>query len=267
MRSLIKQFTPPFIMSWVRSIRNSRYGFKGDYSSWGVAESQCNGYADDGIFERVKRAVLAVKSGECYGERDSITFQEPQYTWSSLACLMHVAAREGQLRVLDFGGSLGSVYYMNRRFFNGLTVEWSIVEQSHFVDFGKAVLSDEVLNFFHSIDDCLSVRSPNLLLLSSVIQYLPKPFSLLDELLSKNVPFVLLDRTPLTKAGRSILTVQHVNPSIYSANYPAWIIDEYKLHKLFSSYGYEVIEDFQSELDPSCNDFAFKGIFFQKVIQ
>ena len=267
MKRLIKQLVPPLLIEWIRSIKNSQYGFKGDYSSWEAAESQCKGYADDIIFERVKGAALAVKSGECYGERDSITFQEPQYIWASLACLMHVAAREGQLRVLDFGGSLGSVYYMNRRFFNGLTVEWSIVEQPHFVDFGKAVLSDEVLNFFHGVDECLSVKSPNLLLLSSVIQYLATPFSILEELLSKNVPFVLLDRTPLTKAERSILTVQHVNPVIYSADYPAWIIDEYQLLEIFSSYGYEMIETFHSELDSSGDGFTFKGFFFQKVTQ
>jgi hypothetical protein len=39
----------------------------------------------------------------------------------------------GELRVLDFGGSLGITYFHNQDLIQNLTVSWSVVEQEHSV--------------------------------------------------------------------------------------------------------------------------------------
>ena len=58
-----------------------------------------------------------VKNGEAVYERDSVLFDEIQYSWGLLAGLEKAALEhDGKLCVLDFGGSLGSTYYQNKQF-------------------------------------------------------------------------------------------------------------------------------------------------------
>ena len=62
----------------------------------------------------------------------------------------------GVLSVLDFGGSLGSTYYQNKKFLDSLDdVSWNIVEQKHFVDAGKEDFEDERLRFSYDIESCV----------------------------------------------------------------------------------------------------------------
>ncbi len=45
-----------------------------------------------------------------------------------------VIENNNNLSVLDFGGSLRSTYYQNKTFLENLnSIEWSIVEQTHFL--------------------------------------------------------------------------------------------------------------------------------------
>ena len=191
--------------------RNCKFGFFGNFKSWSEAKSKCSGYEDRVVFEKVKHAILKVKSGEAIYERDSVIFDKIEYSWPTLASLLYVAAiNKGGLSVLDFGGSLGSSYYQNRKFLEGLNVEWSIVEQSHFVEFGKKDLSDMILKFYYSIEECIKERMPNVILLSSVLQYLEAPLLLLEELCSLGVHYVILDRVVCIKSPGVKLAIQKV---------------------------------------------------------
>ena len=69
------------------------------------------------ILDKVLAATLKVKQGQAVFERDSVLFDEIEYSWPLLAGLMWAAASNGgKLNVLDFGGALGSSYYQNRKF-------------------------------------------------------------------------------------------------------------------------------------------------------
>jgi putative methyltransferase (TIGR04325 family) len=85
---------------------------------------------------------------------------------------MWIAAQsKGELNVIDFGGSLGSTYFENRKFLQALPkVRWNIVEQNHFVDAGKKYFEDDIVKFFYNIESCVRQCSPNVILFSSVIQ-------------------------------------------------------------------------------------------------
>ncbi|MDP9519126.1 MULTISPECIES: methyltransferase, TIGR04325 family [Pseudomonas] len=267
MKKIIKQFLPPIILSAYRAIKSSRFGFMGDYPSWQEAEDECkDGYAAGPIFESVKQAALKVKSGEYFCERDSVLFESPQYSWESLACLMHVAARSsGELNVLDFGGSLGSSYFNNRLFISGLKTHWSIVEQEHFTSFGSEHLEDQSLCFHKTIEESISAHQPNVILLSSVLHYLPEPYEWLERLLSVAPPFVLIDRTPMGKNGRDIIKVQRVHPSIYSASYPCRILDLDKIISHLKSHNYKILECFPTHIDGDIKGGEYMGIFAEKL--
>jgi putative methyltransferase (TIGR04325 family) len=60
---------------------------------------------------------------------------------------------------------------------------------------------------------------PDVVLLSSVLQYFPDPVKLLQEIVTRGPRFILIDRTPLLEAEPECITVQTVPPSIYRASY------------------------------------------------
>jgi len=248
MKNLIKKLSPPILIDIYISIKSKSYGWKGDYPSWEDAQKDAVGYDSIEILEKVKNSLLKVKNGEAVYERDSVLFDEVQYSWPLLSGLMFAAAKShGKLNVLDFGGSLGSTYYQNKKFLDNLDdVHWNIVEQKHFVDVGKKEFEDERLKFFYNIDECMEKKKPNVLVLSSVLQYMEKPYALLEELLVFEFEFLIIDLTPVSLKKRELLTIQKVNPSIYNAKYPCWILDSKKLEIVFSKYGYEKIEEFKS---------------------
>jgi putative methyltransferase (TIGR04325 family) len=222
---------PPVIADWAARRFSKGIVWSGDYDSWSAAEAASSGYHSDVVLDRVRNATLAVKEGRAAYERDSVLFDEVQYSWPLLAGLLWVAARHhGTLDVLDFGGALGSSFHQNRRFLASLDrVRWNVVEQPNFVDCGRQSFETEQLRFYRTIDDCLaSGCTPQVLVLSSVLQYLPDPHGLLDSLRSR-FPFIIVDLTLVHDGPNDRLTVQTVPSSIYPAAYPCWALSQARL--------------------------------------
>ncbi|MEP6506979.1 MAG: methyltransferase, TIGR04325 family [Gemmatimonadales bacterium] len=211
-----------------RETARETYGLSGDFGTWEEAVASSTGYDSDAILSATKTALIAVRDGKAVYERDSVLFFEPEYAWPLLAGLMWAAARSGGvLNVLDFGGSLGSTYFQNRSLLTTLeSVRWNVVEQSSHVAAGKSEFESEELRFYHTLDDCKTDTQPNVLLLSSVLQYLEHPYAVLDQVVRAEIPQVIIDRTPFWNGPTDRLCVQAVPPDIYEGSYPSWIFSE-----------------------------------------
>ncbi len=264
MKKILKLFVPPIIVELFRKIIGVRSAWKGDYISWKDAQENSSGYDSDQVIDKVKSSLLKVKNGIAVYERDSVIFDEIKYSWPLLAGLMYAAAKSnGVLNVCDFGGSLGSTYFQNRKFLKGINnVSWSVVEQEHFVVAGKKEFENEELNFFYTIQESLKEKKANVLLLSSVIQYISDPYKLLDNILDEEFDIIILDRTPFSKT-REMIKVQVVAPSIYDASYPCWFLSEGKLLDYFMNKKYKLVERFDA-LDGESEEYKFKGFIFEK---
>ena len=249
--NLAKHLLPPILLEGLRVIQSRHeqdFGLSGDYNSWNEAQQASTGYDAELILEKTKAALLKVKNGEAIYERDSVLFNEIQYTWPLLAGLMWVAAQSGgRLNVLDFGGSLGSTYFQNRAFLQNLPgIRWNIIEQPAHVKVGKKYFEDEILKFFPDIKQCLSETKPNVIVLGSVLQYLEKPYSVLNKLLDLPVDTVIIDRTSFLEGPTDRLCVQKVPPDIYPASYPIWIFSEQQFIHYIQKRNFEIITEFQS---------------------
>jgi hypothetical protein len=139
----------------------------------------------------------------------------------------------------------------------------NIVEQDHFVKEGKQTFADEHLKFYYTIEECLKEQQINLFLLGSVLQYIEKPYELLDIILSKKIAFFHLDRTPIFKNNTDRITVQKVHKSIYDAQYPCWIFNETKLINYICNSGYELIFDAEPNERINVTDAYLKGYYFK----
>lgn len=265
MKQLIKSFIPPVFIEIFVKIINLKYGWHGNYNSWNEAKNDSKGYDSDEILNKVKNSLLMVKNGQAVYERDSVLFNKIEYSWPVLSSLMMIAAKnDGNLNIIDFGGSLGSTYFQNLKFLNELkNVKWNIVEQENFVKTGRKYFEDKSLKFFTNINNSLNSSKSNVILLSSVIQYIEKPYELLDTIMDYGFEWIIFDRTAFTIGNKpNRLTVQKVLPVIYKASYPCWFFNKRNFMNKFRNK-YDLIESFGS-LDSANIDSVFKGFIFRK---
>ena len=265
MKKFIKSFIPPIFLAFLKKFRINKYGWKGNYPNWQKAQEDSSGYDSDEIIQKVRSSLLKVRNGEAVYERDSIIFDEIQYSWPILSGLMLASTKfKGNLNVLDFGGSLGSSFYQNKKFLDRIDdVSWSIVEQEKFVQIGKREFTSERLNFYYSIEECIEKSRPNILLLSSVLQYLEKPYKMLDKILQNDFEYVLVDLTPFTFSFKDRIKLQIVPEYFYNASYPCWIFNENNFIDYFMTNNYRVLEKFKS-LEVDTDEFLLKGMIFEK---
>ncbi|KKR03884.1 MAG: hypothetical protein UT30_C0017G0023 [Candidatus Uhrbacteria bacterium GW2011_GWF2_39_13] len=246
-KNIIKDILPPFFYRTILDF-TAQLTFSGSYSSWQEAQALSKGYNDSAIIDKVLTAALSVKNGKAAYERDSVLFNKIEYSWPLLTGLMLAASyRKKDFSVLDFGGAFGSSYFQNKKFIDAIgNVKWHIVEQTEFVRRGKENMENEYLLFHESIVSALaSAGCFDAALLSSVLQYLETPYETLEQIISMDLPYIIIDRTPLYKGLNDRLTVQKVHPSIYDASYPAWILSENKMLKCISDQ-YNIISQFVS---------------------
>jgi putative methyltransferase (TIGR04325 family) len=263
-KKIIREFIPPIFLNWFWRFKNeSPYGYFGNYTSWEEAKNDSAGYDSDIILNKVKESLLQVKEGKAVYERDSVLFDHIEYSFPVLAALLRVAVKkQGTLNVLDFGGALGTSYFQSKYFLSVVdNLRWNIVEQKKFVDCGRAYFTDSSLQFFDSIDHCLENTRPNVIFISGSVQYLENPYVFLENLLNYKFSYIIIDRIAFTLNNRDLLTVQKVQPDIYSASYPAWFFAEDKFRRIFSSH-YELICDFDS-MDEGNIPSKFKGFFYE----
>jgi len=242
--------------------------FTGDYASWDDATQSSTGYDAGVILEKTCAALLKVKNGEAVYERDSVLLDKIQHSFPVLAGLLRAAqAHDGRLCVVDFGGALGSSYFQCRDFLRVVQrLEWLVVEQPAHIACGRKNFESDQLRFYSTIEECMTGHQPNALLLSSVLQYLPNPYQILQKLLSHRISHVIIDRTAFLVSGRERLTVQHVPDSIYPASYPAWFFSERKFKAAIESAGYVLAADFPGtdNLSPEGEKAYFKGFIYER---
>jgi len=240
-KKIIKCFVPPIITFLLKG-----KFLRGNYSSWKDAKKDSVGYDSVVILEKVKKSLLKVKNGEAISERDSVLFDKVEYSWPMVAGLLNASDnKSGELRVLDFGGSLGTTYFQNRLFLQDFKeLQWAIVEQEHFVRTGKEFFEDQKLKFYHNIEDCVKEINPNVVVLSSVIQYIEKPFEILDKLMKVGADYIIIDRMPLI-GKKDRIVVQRVSSAIYRASYPSWLLNEQNFVS-FLTRDYNLLIDFDA---------------------
>jgi len=242
--------------------------FVGDYREWAHARRASMGYDSDAVLDRAFHAAMKVKNGEVAYERDSVVFAKIEYSFPLLAALLLAVVTKKRLSVLDFGGAFGSSYFQNRGLLRDITeLKWGIVEQEKLVARGNRYIADDVLSFYHSVDECVREIRPNFVLMSGVLNYVQDPPTTLRQLITQDVPFFCFDRTLVAVEGETRLTVQVVPAEIYEASYPCWIMSEEELLAPLEQR-YRRVFDFSAlggELRLDNLEAAFKGYLYVRA--
>lgn len=232
--------------------KHSDVQYIGSYDSWRSAREKCTGYEADNILYKVEESILAVKEGKASYERDGVLFYEKKYYYPLLLHLCGIAKDNNNVfNVIDWGGSLGSTYFQNRELIEKLNIvfHWTVIEQKHFVSFGKEKLCDEHLNFEYNLQNVKNIEKYNCVLFGSVLQYIDFVYELLEQVVNLKIPYIIVDRTPL--GNNDYYVVEKVREPIYDASYPLHILNQEKIISFFSNHGYDVIDEWESEIDGS----------------
>ncbi len=229
LQRLCRDWMPPVVINYLKKLFKKK-SISGSYVNWTEASNHSIGYDSNEILTKVLNATLnAIKVGGY--ERDGVHFPLKEYSWP-IVCgvLLGAIGRSGGTQVLDFGGALGGLYLQHKKILASIpNLRWSIVEQSHFIDAAKKNIHVNNLDFHYSIYDYLLNSKPNVVVFSSVLQYLENPDKILDEVAKSGAQYLVIDRTPFQSQDKHAIKVQHVSKSIYNASYPIRIFSKQAL--------------------------------------
>ena len=235
--------------------------YEGNYKKWEDTVASSQGYQDAKIFEKSKQSFSKVLSGEFKCERDTVLFEDYQYSLPLLLGLIFTQKKVKRIHVLDFGGSFASCYFRNFDILQEFDIEWTVLEQKEIVDIAKSLLpNDSKLNFIknNDLEDFRNKKYYNVILFGSSLQFFEKPSEIVSNLTHDGVLSTIILQTPVTYNVPSKITVQHVNEPIYKATYPAWHFAEIELLSWFEK-DFELRYKFQGpHIVNECDNFTSK---------
>ncbi|MCZ4222987.1 methyltransferase, TIGR04325 family [Pedobacter rhodius] len=268
MHYLLKELAPPVLntLRWF----SFKYGWKGNFKSFDEAKERCTGYDESHILNRIVETTGKVRDGEAVYERDGIIYDEVQVNHILLSILLLVAGRNGnKLTLIDFGGSLGTSYYQCIKYLSHLVeLNWCIIEQANYVEVGKKSFENAHVKFYYTIEECIADgKTPDILLISSTLQYIKEPYNLLNHLQSVNIPYLMLDLVGYNDTEDDRITIQKVPPVFYGieASYPCIFFGKDKLKNQIKK-NYELEFDFISESQKyyiNFKPFRYQGSFWK----
>jgi putative methyltransferase (TIGR04325 family) len=275
--SKIKILIPPIILIIIRKFWNfsthninsqNIYGWTGNYISWEEAKKNSIGYDSSLIVDKVKKSTLEIMKNPSLYERDSVVFQKKEYSWPITSCLLWQASLNNnkKLNVMDFGGSLGSSYFQNKVFLDSInSIEWVVVEQENFLNIGVKHINSIGLKFMNFNNALEKEIMFDIVLFSSVLQYLSDVDLVINKVLLLKPNFILIDRTSFIEDITDRITIQNVPPDIYTASYPCRFFNENLFIKKFES-NYDIISDFPSYCDSNSISDDSKKLYWKGFI-
>ena len=172
---------------------------KGNYKNYEEALEYSNGYQESVILHKVKKAIIRILEGEDAWERDGSIFPNPQPRQEIIKIIEKFSNKK--LSIIDFGGGLGTLFINNRELFKSVE-KYYVIEQDNFVDIGNDIsrkynLPIKFVKSLKSID-----FNPNLIIFSSVLQYIPNLEEVLIQTCKLDPEVILIDRTCYTNNSK-----------------------------------------------------------------
>ena len=267
----VKKLVRRWLPQGVRDALNRLFGyaiyFRGVFDDWQSAQADAGGYSEDLLVKRLCTAAREVREGNAAWEQDGMVWDHIPSDMPTFAAMARVAlAQGGRISVLDFGGGLGCGYFQCRAFLPDSTFRsWAVVEQPKLVNFGAKEISRDALRFFHSIQDALAWKEPDVAFFSGVLQFLEDPWKTLNCIIDSGIPYLIIDRHPCTMT-RELITVQVIPSSMYSASYPSWLFDCPRMLERLGEH-YDLLASWDGK-DPAIRGWGigaeFRGYFFKR---
>lgn len=241
---------------------NKDISLSGNFKNFQSINIKYDGYNHPKILNKTLNAELDVLRGKGKYSQDGITFKNFNYNFRIISFLFYGLKYFKNLNIVDYGGGFGntfkevsSIEFLEKKIFS-----WNIVEQKNFVKFGKKYFHYKKCKFTSELK--FKKKKIHCLLFSSSLQYLEKPYEILDETLKLKPKLICIDRIAL--GNKEDFVSLQINPKyIYDVNYPVWVLNEVKFLKYFKKKGYANILNIDTKLR-FCG-YVYKHYLFEKI--
>ncbi|MBV9743653.1 MAG: methyltransferase, TIGR04325 family [Acidobacteriia bacterium] len=193
-------------------------------------------------------------------ENHSRTLRESDYP------VLHWLRTIGARRILDFGGSIGSLYYLYQNRLTPLPQEWLVCDLPCVAARGEELAVSRAACNLHFTSVLAEGSHCDVLLASGALHFWPKPVSCLFDEIGALAPHVLINRSPLTE--RASYAMVHGLPKIAV---PAWVRNSRELIAEMEALGYTLIDrwlepsrSLSFPLFPEHTVSAFSGLYFRR---
>jgi len=177
------------------------------YVSFEEALKECNtqsGYEDSELCKVVALKTLTYK--ESIQRRPYFINSTQSYLTLAIQYIL-LGKEDDKLTIIDFGGACGTHYYETRRLLkDDIKLQWNIIETREMIKQARENgLEGGEVGFYGDINSAKG----EMVYLSSSIQYVPKPYAVIDNIISAGYPYILFNRMMLNEGtDEDIVTVQ-----------------------------------------------------------
>ena len=255
----LKSLIPEIVKEYINRILGRNIKLRGKFALWEDALKISSGYNDPVILSKSKISIKKIMNKEAKFERDTVLFYNDDPDIQLIAIIQKLYQNKN-IKICDFGGSFGSSYFQNISFLNKDKIEWNIVEQKKIVKYANKNIRIKKLNFFTNIDNVLK-KNIDLIIFSSVIQYLEAPYSILKKITKKKIINIIISRTPFFN-DRDIIKVQIVPKHIYESSYPVRIFNKKKFLNFMKINGYLVKQ--KIKVNEKLDKYNYQSFYFKK---
>jgi putative methyltransferase (TIGR04325 family) len=210
---------PPWLVRKIRLLLG-RTSFYGNFPDYATALANAQPYTTD----------LASHGARVHPYRSGET-RPPHVSWAVLTTLLLAASRlvADPLRVVDFGGGVGDIFFEARSLFQfaGRALDWQVIDLEDVVRYGTDHLQGDGLSFHLALPDMS--RPPDVVIAAGVLQYLPEPYATLRHLIALGADWVVLNRTPVLSGDAERQMIQRVPSHLGGGHRPLRLLSESRL--------------------------------------
>jgi len=234
LRRLVKSLVPPVALSFYRRFfpAPKTWIWEGSYSSFEAVPAVNPDYDYDA---RVQEMMVQCQSMLNQAREGCL----PLYWHTAIATLGGVLSANGKVRVLDFGGALGTGFIqLSASLQRDVEISYDVVDLPHMCEAGRELFEDDTRIRFHTSLD--AVLAPvDILYLNSVLQYIPDYESLLKKLASVRAQWILLARVASGDFPPFVARQMNLSGQIV----PHWFLNRGDVVGILSSCGYRLLSD------------------------
>ncbi len=227
-------FFSPKVKVCVRVLLSRFVGFT-KVGSWESAVAKSSGYESANVVEPIVAAAKRIQ--DCAQASNFLTTRYQQIATGMLHCISQAQFDVGgPIRVLDVGGGGADYFYQFKKFARQINFDWTVLEtpalaQAMSNEFGRNPTN---LRWISSIEN--TNETYDVILCSSVFQYVEKPFELLATLVRKS-EFLIVNRISLVDSSEHFVAVQRIITNGKRASYPVHFFADQKFLNEMSQYG------------------------------
>jgi hypothetical protein len=206
----------------------SKIGFKGKYHNYLDALVNCDGYDNQDLINYVFKKTLEARRLSFF-EQDGIIYKTININ-EDIENFFKIK-KNNNISILDVGGSFGKLFFLVRKRFPNLKLDWSILEQNSKVSLTRYKSNKKYFKNinFYNFDQFVPLKKKfDIVIFETSLQYIKSPYQILKVTAEKTKNILIVNLTTTLKK-KEYLKIEHPSSKVYNYTYPCWFLNAQKI--------------------------------------